>query len=308
MGLFGHEIRKDGVCSELMLAISNADYREWRAAKLDRYPTSATELLTEIGGLTDLSVKEKGAILACCRRANMAIYTCREASVDRQAIRLFAAQFGLTQVDHHLCANDDGVSELTVASTGVRGDYVPYSSRRLSWHTDGYYNAESRRLQAVVLHCAQDAARGGQNAVLDPEIAYLRLREAKPDYIAAFEHPQCMEIPANNGADGEIRPAVSGPVFWYDTASGALRMRYSARKKNIRWRNDAVTTAARECLSELLGAEDGLVLRFNLKPGQGLISNNVLHNRTAFEDTSEQKRLLYRARFFDSITGGEEKL
>jgi len=289
-----------------MFANSNADYREWRAAKLDRYPTSATELLTEIGGLTDLSVKEKGAILACCQRTNMAIYTCREASVDRKAIRLFAAQFGLTQVDRHLCANDDGVSELTVASTGVRGDYVPYSSRSLSWHTDGYYNAESRRLQAVLLHCAEDAAKGGQNAVLDPEMAYVHLRDTNPDFIEAFEHPDCMEIPANHGSDGEIRPAVSGPVFWVDPSSGALRMRYSARKKHICWRNDAVTTAARECLSELLGDEGGPVLRFKLKPGQGLISNNVLHNRTAFEDTPKQARLLYRARFFDCITGGEE--
>ena len=290
-----------------MLPTSTTGYREWRASKLDRYPKIASELVTEIGGLADLDDQQKSAILTNCRRANMAIYSCRDGSVNRQAIRTFAGYFGLTRIDHHLCANEDGVSELTVAAEGVRGDYVPYSSRSLSWHTDGYYNDASRRLQAVLLHCAVDAAKGGQNAVLDPEIAYLRLRDANPDYIAAFEHPECMEIPANNSAEGEIRPAVTGPVFWYDPASGALRMRYSARKKNIRWRNDAATTAARECLSELLGDDDGLVLRFKLKPGQGLISNNVLHNRTAFEDTSEQKRLLYRARFFDSITGGEEQ-
>jgi len=291
-----------------MFQTNTASYREWRAAKLDSYPTNVAEMVTEVGGLTDLSAAQKGGILSSCRRANMAIYTCRDASVDRKAIRMFAAQFGLRRLDHHLCANEDGVSELTVATEGVRGDYVPYSSRSLSWHTDGYYNAESRRLQAVLLHCAQEAADGGRSAVLDPEIAYLYLHDTNPDYIAAFEHPECMEIPANNGADGEIRPAVTGPVFWYEANSGALRMRYSARKKNIRWRNDAATTAARECLAELLGDEAGPVLRFKLKSGQGLISNNVLHNRTAFEDTSDKKRLLYRARFFDSITGGEEKL
>jgi len=290
-----------------MFQTTTASYREWRAAKLESYPTSAAELVTEVGGLTDLSAAQKRAILSSCGRANMAIYTCKDVAVDRGAIRIFAAQFGLRRLDHHLCANEDGVSELTVATEGVRGGYVPYSSRSLSWHTDGYYNAESRRLQAVLLHCAQDAAKGGQNALLDPEIAYLHMRDANPDYITAFEHPQCMQIPANNGAEGEIRPAVTEPVFWYDANSGALRMRYSARKKNIRWRNDAATTAARECLSELLGDEDGPVLRFKLGPGQGLISNNVLHNRTAFEDTSDTKRLLYRARFFDSITGGEEK-
>ncbi len=290
-----------------IFAGNTGGYREWRAEKLDRYPTSGAELLTEVSELNDLNAQEKGAILASCRRANMALYACRDRFVDRKSILKFASQFGLTEIDHHLCANDDGVAELTVATQGVRGGYVPYSSRSLSWHTDGYYNAASGRLQAVVLHCAQGAANGGQNAVLDPEIAYIHLRDANPDYITAFEHTECMEIPANNGVEGEIRPAVSGPVFWYDKASAALRMRYSARKKNIRWRDDAVTKAALDCLSELLGDDGGPVLRFNLKPGQGLISNNVLHNRTAFEDTPEQRRLLYRARFFDSITGAEDR-
>ncbi len=289
-----------------MLLTDTAGYREWRAVKLDSYPNSAAELVTDIDGLTHLIPQQKEEILACCNRANMAIYSCRDRQANRAAIRTFAGSFGLSRIDHHLCATDDGVSELTVTDGGLRGDYVPYSSRSLSWHTDGYYNDPSRRLQAVVLHCVLDAAAGGRNAVLDPEIAYIHLRDANPDYIAAFEHPECMQIPANNNAAGEIRAAVTGPVFWYDAVSGALRMRYSARKKNIRWRNNALTKAARACLTDLLGDEDGPVLRFTLKPGQGLISNNVLHDRTAFVDTTERKRFVYRARFFDSISGCEE--
>jgi len=136
----------------MMFANSTDGYREWRAAKLDNYPRSATELVTEIEGLLDMSGSQKQAILASCRRANMAIYSCRDAFVDRKAILNFAGSFGLTQIDHHLCANADGVSELAVAADGVRGDYVPYSNRSLSWHTDGYYNDASRRLQAVVLN------------------------------------------------------------------------------------------------------------------------------------------------------------
>lgn len=291
-----------------MLPATTIDYREWRAAKLDDYPTSAEDMVTNIGGLSDLGAAEKEAILVNCRRANMAIYSCRDTVADRAAVRAFAARFGLTRLDHHLCANDDGVAELTVAPHDTRGGYVPYSNRSLGWHTDGYYNAESNRLRAVVLHCARDAATGGENAVLDPEVAYLRLRDANPAYVTALEHPQCMEIPANTGRDGEIRPVVCGPVFWYDAGSGALQMRYSERKKNIRWRNDAVTTAARNCLFDLLDGNDSLILRFRLRPGQGLISNNVLHNRTAYEDTSSRTRLLYRARYFDRITGGEGKL
>jgi len=279
----------------------SANYREWRAAKLANYPLVADELVVQIGGLTDLDSSAEAAIRSSCERANMAIYSCRDTTVDRAAILAFAAHFGLRRIDHHLCANDDGVSELTVEHEDIRSGYVPYSKRSLSWHTDGYYNEEPRRIHAVVLHCAQDAETGGENALLDPEIAYIRLRDANPAFIAAFEHPECMTIPANIEGGQEIRPTVSGPVFSYDHPSGAMHMRFSARKKNIRWRDDPATSAAREFLAELLADEQGPVLRHRLQPGQGLISNNVLHNRTTFEDSPTQKRLLYRARFFDRI-------
>jgi len=284
-----------------MFTSSENNYREWRAARLNRYPVMVDDLLIDIGGLTDLVESEKTAILALCRRANMALYHCRDRTVNRDAIRAFAMNFGLQRLDHHLCANADGVAELTVAGDGQRGAYVPYSNRSLSWHTDGYYNEASMQVQAVLLHCAQDAADGGESAVLDPEIAYIRMRDADPAFISAFEHPDCMTIPANRSKSEEIRPAVSGPVFSYRHAGSVLHMRYSTRKKNIRWRDDAATTAAREFLAELLADEHGPVLRFRLQPGQGLISNNVLHNRTAFDDDSVAPRLLYRARFFDRI-------
>jgi alpha-ketoglutarate-dependent taurine dioxygenase len=284
-----------------MFSSNSRSYRAWRAAKLANYPLHVDELMVQIGGLIGLDSGSVAAIRSTCKRANMAVYSCRDTAADRRSILAFAAHFSLHRIDHHLCANDDGVAELTVASEGTRSDYVPYSDRSLSWHTDGYYNEASSRVRAVILHCVQDAKTGGQTAVLDPEIAYIRLRDASPAYIAALEHPACMTIPANIVGGREVRPAVPGPVFSYDQAGGTLHMRYSARKKNIRWRDDRATTAARACLSELLADETGPVLRFDLRPGQGLISNNVLHNRTAFEDGSSGKRFLYRARFFDRI-------
>ncbi len=284
-----------------MFPSNSTHYREWRAAKLANYPMHVDELIVQIGGLIAPDSASLAAIRSSCRRANMAIYSCRDTAADRKSILAFAAQFGLRRIDHHLCANDDGVAELTVTSDGDRGDYVPYSDRGLSWHTDGYYNEASVQVRAVILHCVQDAATGGQTALLDPEIAYIRLRDANPAYIAALEHPACMTIPANVKGGREVRPAVSGPVFSSDQAGGALHMRYSARKKNIRWRDDRATVAARACLAELLADDTGPVLRYDLQPGQGIISNNVLHDRSAFEDGPSRKRLLYRARFFDRI-------
>ena len=281
--------------------MDNSSYQEWRNARLKSYPQSADELFVEIGGLVDLSDSEKAAISASCRRSNMAIYKCRDDFVDRDAVRAFASIFGLLRLDHHLCANEDGVSELSVASRGIRTDYVPYSNRSLSWHTDGYYNDPSRQVRAVVLHCANPAAAGGENALFDPEIAYIRLRDENPDFIIAFEHPECMIIPANTDAQGEIRPAVCGPVFSRDVRSGAIHMRYSARKKNIQWRDDVLTRNARKFLTEILADDNGPVFRYRLQAGEGLISNNVLHNRTTFEDGPDHRRLIYRARFYDRI-------
>jgi hypothetical protein len=281
--------------------MDEASYLPWRNAKLKSCPQSAEEFFVEIGGLTDLSDTEKAIITTNCRRFNMAIYKCRDNFVERDAVRAFASNFGLSRLDHHLCAYEDGVSELSVASQGIQADYVPYSSRSLSWHTDGYYNDPSRQVRAVVLHCANPAVSGGENTLFDPEIAYIRLRDENPNFITAFEHPECMTIPANSGAQGEIRPAVCGPVFSRDVRSGTIHMRYSARKKNIQWRDDDMTRAAREFLTEVLADDNGFVFRYRLQAGEGLISNNVLHNRTAFEDDPGRGRLLYRARFFDRI-------
>lgn len=275
-------------------------YREWRRAKLRSYPASVDEIMVPVDGLRILTTEQKADVKRAIARANMVIYRCRDPHVDRAAVVSFAAQFGLARIDHHLCANADGVSELSVATAGVRSDYVPYSNRSLSWHTDGYYNDKQRQINAVILHCAQSAASGGDNALLDPDLVYIRMRDEDRRLIAAFEHPECMTIPANTGAEGEIRPALTGPVFSYG-AHGEIHMRYSARKKNIRWRDDPLTTAARDFLTEILHETGGPVFRYRLQHGEGLLSNNVLHDRTAFSDGQGKQRLLYRARFFDRI-------
>lgn len=283
-------------------------YRAWRARKLAASPADAAGLSVEIADLAAPSAQEIRAVRDRCRAANMAIYSCPEnapegADVDREAIRRFAAAFGLRRLDRHLLADVSGITALSAAADGRRRHYIPYSNRGLSWHCDGYYNAASARVRAVVLHCARAAASGGENALLDPEIAYLHLRDADPAYIAAFQHPEAMTIPANREGGVEIRPVVAGPVFSVDNESGALHMRFSARARNIVWRDDPATRAARACLEALLADPRGPVIRCRLAPGQGIIGNNVLHDRTAFRDGETGQRLVYRARFLGRIAG-----
>ena len=152
------------------------------------------------------------------------------------------------------------------------------------------------------MHCARPAAQGGINHLLDPEIAYIRLRDENPNYIKALSNRRAMTIPGFIDRDGSFREESPGPVFSVDRFTGALQMRFSARKRNIVWRDDAATTEAVAFLNQLL-ENDPLIFRVNLQAGEGIICNNVLHNRTAFVDHGEpgQTRLLYRARYLDRV-------
>ena len=276
-------------------------YESWKAKKLAGFPKHPEDYLVRIGDMATPTDTEIDSITRLCGRANMAVYETDSEDIDSDSIRKFAAHFGLSRLDRHLLTDETGISALEVAAAGKRQSYIPYSSHRLGWHTDGYYNDPAKLVRAMVLHCIRPAASGGENALLDHEIAYINLRDENPAFIAALMHPQCMKIPANKDEEGELRPARSGPVFSVEPKSGALHMRFTARKRNIEWRQDSATQAAIAFLSDLMEDETGPAIRHRLTAGQGLISNNILHNRTAFEDDPEAPRLIYRARYLDRI-------
>jgi hypothetical protein len=54
-------------------------------------------------------------------------------------------------------------------------------------------------------------------------------------------------------------------------------------------------------LEQLLGSNSPHVFRLQLAPGMGLVCNNVLHDRTGFDDDPTRPRLLYRARYLDRV-------
>ena len=278
----------------------DAAYRAWRARKLERTPGMADELIVAIGDPRMLSSAECDRLLDRCARANMAIYASRALDEDKGIVRRLASRLGLARLDAHWLADDDGISRVTVAADGARGGFIPYTDRPIRWHTDGYYNPPERAIRGMLLHCVRPAARGGENRLLDHEIAYLRLRDENPRFIVALSAADAMTIPARADDDGVARPAQSGPVFSIDSVTGALQMRYTARTRSIEWRDDPLTREAVACLVQVL-ADDPRIVRVRLEAGMGVVCNNVLHDRAAFEDAPGSSRLLYRARYFDRI-------
>jgi alpha-ketoglutarate-dependent taurine dioxygenase len=283
---------------------TDAAYRRWREAKLCGYPTRPEQLMVEIRNPAALTEGEREALVERCRGTNMVIYATAAAEHGKDVVRELGRQLGLTRLDSNLCADEDDITSLRVVCDGRRQGYIPYTSRPLSWHTDGYYNSPGREIRAWILHCACAAPIGGENALLDHEIAYLLLRDENPEHVAALMQPDAMTIPANNEEGLELRPEQSGPVFSI-AADGSLHMRYTARKRNIAWKQDAATQAAVQALEGLLSGGRAHIFYHRLEPGQGVIANNVLHNRSGFSDGSGpgQQRLIYRARYYDRIAG-----
>ncbi|WP_020560449.1 TauD/TfdA family dioxygenase [Thiofilum flexile] len=280
-----------------------SSYQQWREQKLACYPLDLTSLMVTLTPhTTDYSVQLQ-TLKQHCQYYNFALYRFHTPqTITKQHLHNLAQQLGLTHLHANLCAEEDSLSAITQTQHLGQHDYIPYTNKALSWHTDGYYHSSEQTIHGMLLHCMQPAVQGGENRWLDHEIAYILLREANPAYIKALMHPKALTIPANILNGVTIRPASSGAVF--RLYSGQLHMRYSARQRHIQWRKDAITQEAVAYLAHLWADDSSpYMMRYTLQAGEGLICNNVLHNRSAFIDSTEPQlcRLLYRGRYLQRV-------
>lgn len=286
----------------------DAAYRAWRAARLADAPPTLDELLVDLRDPRAPDAAERAALIDRCARFNMAVYRSPVRDADPAIPHRLGAALGLVRLDANWLAGEDGVSRIEAGAAAAgdappRADFIPYTTRAIGWHTDGYYHPAARRIRGMLLHCVRPAARGGVNRLLDPERLYIALRDADPAHIRALMAPDAMTIPAREGqgADdgGVARPAQTGPVFSVDPDDGHLHLRYTARTRSIAWKDDAATACAVQALTRALATAEVLTLR--LAPGMGVVTNNVLHDRSAFDDDPAAPRLLYRARYLDRV-------
>jgi alpha-ketoglutarate-dependent taurine dioxygenase len=280
------------------------NYRDWRDRKLDYKPDSIELLRVHISKPEQPSAAEIEALTRHCHNHGFALFSFDAPSSQPQAsLTRLGEHLGLNRLDNNLCADGNGISAVTVRDTGGK-TYIPYTNRPLSWHTDGYYNPPARQIRAWLLYCQQDAAEGGASEVMDPELAYIRIRDQDPELIHALLASDVFTIPANEEGGEQIRADQSGPVFSF-LPEGQLHMRYSARQRNVIWKDDELSQRAAAALLGLFSDHNDLIYRYRLRPGEGLISNNALHRRDGFRDDPRtgHQRLVYRARYYDRIRG-----
>jgi len=276
------------------------EYERWRDEKLFNYPDKAEQLIVEINDPMKLSNIERDALIERYNKTNMAFYISQSAdNPDKRIASKLAKQLSLNTLDKNMGSDDDGITSLQVSNAQGRERYIPYSNKAIHWHTDGYYNTLDKQIHALNLHCVRPAKSGGENAVMDHEIVYIRLRDKNPEFIHALMAHDAMIIPPNIKHRDVIRPARKGPVF--SLINNFLHMRYTARAHNIIWKNNVITQEAVKALDDILQSNDSAIFRLTLQSGWGLVSNNVLHDRSEFEDDKNVSRLLYRLRYYERL-------
>ncbi|MDD9883549.1 MAG: TauD/TfdA family dioxygenase [Gammaproteobacteria bacterium] len=310
-----------------------AGYRRWRADKLARARRWAAQSPVDIADPARLTAAELAALRARVEAVNFALYRVAgaAAAVDHAALKRLCRQVGLTRLATNPFSAPSGISEIcvadgdageatvaggttgtvatdnagattgTVAPAATAARYIPYTDRALGWHTDGYYQPPQRRIRAFALHTLRAAPSGGENRLLDHEILYLLLRDRDPALAAGLFAEDALTIPPGLGAGGGARAAQTGPVFWF--AAGRLQMRLTLRPRHAQWK--ASTRAAAADIKAILDdPESPFVTTRRLRAGEGILCNNIPHNRAAFTrpPAGQPGRLTLRARFYDCIT------
>ena len=285
---------------------NESNYQQWKKKKLECYNARDSHNIISVTQHADLSSQTMIKFALQFQAFNFAFFQIDNLEDEFSTRHLldFGRQFGLRRVHAGSDANSEGVTLLSALdSSDKRSRYIPYTSRALNWHTDCYYNSLDSRIDAFLLYCVNQAGRGGENFFLDPEMIYMQIRDIDPKLLIALMDSNIMEVPENISDKEVVRPAESGPVFIVDGETGRLNMRFSARPQNISWKTNALSIRAVKLVRELL-EDSEYVTRQALESRQGIICNNVLHGRSAFEDSGSDKtsRLYYRARFYDLVS------
>ena len=274
----------------------------WCDARREAYATRGTGQWVEIADPYRLRMAERDAIADRCARFNLALYRFARARTDPDALSAFASAMGLERRDRTLGADRRGIASVRVLRNTPGPEMIPFTSRALNWHTDGYYNAPGQSVRAVVMHCAAPAASGGETTLLDPDLVHAAMHEQDPLLVEALAHPRAMTIPEHEADGALVRPARTGPVFRFLGDPPHLLMRYTMRTRSIRWRSTPATARAVAALEATIASLSAHHVRVRFEAGEGVICNNVLHRRAAFVDDQGARRVMLRIRSFEPVS------
>ena len=273
-----------------ILSNTTDDYKRWEDKKLASFTKNIDELTVQIANPNELSKPEKYKVLSLLDHNNLAFFqTDNNKHGNKSSIKNLAYQIGLGNYESDSKSDEDGLTEIKNHKQDRKTtEYIPYTDNELKWHTDGYYNNAQSSINSWLLFCQTQAEHGGTNKYLDHEIAYI-LFNLKSKKLEDLMLSDTYIIPENLATK---RRKISNPVFMF--FGQKLHMKFSMRKKNIVWNHDSLE--AINLLKHIITDSSDYHVVKKLDEGEGVITNNVIHMRTAFTNSKNKNRLLYRLR------------
>ena len=273
-----------------ILLNTKEDYKRWKDKKLESFTRNIDHLTVQVSNPNSISKPEKNKVISLLRSNNLAFFNIDNISYkDKSSIKRFAFQIGLGDYEFDSRSDDDGLTEIKEHKHNDKiSEYIPYTTKELNWHTDGYYNNKDNSILSWLLFCNTQSEKGGVNKYLDHEISYILFNDVSNKIKDLMLENTCC-IPENLMTG---RKDVLNPVYMFDDEK--LHMKFSMRKKNIIW-NDASLKAI-NILKSIIEDSSEYHITKKFTEGEGVITNNVIHKRTAFTNSKNKNRLLYRLR------------
>jgi len=275
----------------MFLSSKSNEFLKWAAQKENNIPKNINEISVEIKDINRTTKNEISKIKSTLDRFNSCLYRSNRDLESNSCLLDFAQAVGMKTFD---CNNIEANEISTISSIkNEKIQYIPYTNKTLNWHTDGYY--DKKPLFSWLLHCINPADDGGENYLLDHELA-MREYVLSYDDIDVLMNKRAITIPESQGSN---RSEISTYIFSFDNDYEKLHMRFSMRKENIKM-SDNTFTAMSKLTNIIENNCSKYSITYKLSKNEGILSNNILHGRNSFKDDKVQRKLL-RIRSYERL-------
>ena len=275
----------------MFLSSKSSEFLKWAAQKENNIPKNINEISVEIKDINRATKNEISKIRSTLDKFNSCLYRSNRDLESNSCLLDFAKAVGMKTFD---CNNIEANEISTISSIKNENiQYIPYTNKALNWHTDGYY--DKKPLFSWLLHCINPADDGGENYLLDHELA-MREYVLSYDDIEVLMNKRAITIPESPGSN---RSELSTYIFSFDNDYEKLHMRFSMRKENIKM-SDNTFTAMSKLTDVIENNCSKYSINYKLSKNEGILSNNILHGRNSFKDDKVQRKLL-RIRSYERL-------
>ena len=268
------------------------EFKQWALEKKDNIPLNIDDLIVKIHDINHATLEEISNIKDIIKRFNCCIYQSKVGLNAQADLMNFAQSIGMETYDTNNIHNSP-ISLIMSLETKNALNYIPYTNKKLNWHTDGYY--DEKPIFSWLLHCEEPAYSGGENYLLDHELA-IREYIIKYDNLESLSSLDAFTIPGNTHAN---RGETKGYICNNDNEYKKFHMKFSMREKNMKLNEQSKTAIMR--MKKIIKEDcKKYCLTYKLSKNEGIVSNNILHGRNSFED-GKAMRKLYRIRSYERI-------